>query len=75
MTNNQPTTHQAAHRRRGRRAWLLIIPIVAPLLSPLTNRDLPELWGIPFFYWYQMICALLAIVVIAWVFVAGRERR
>jgi uncharacterized membrane protein YhdT len=64
----------STHRRRRRRAWLLIIPIVAPLLSPLTNTDRPELWGIPFFYWYQMACALLAIVVITAVFAMGREQ-
>jgi ABC-type transport system involved in cytochrome c biogenesis permease component len=66
----------AAHRRRSRRrAWLLVIPIVAPLLSPLTNSRHPIVWGIPFFYWYQILCALVAITVIASVFVMGRERR
>ncbi|MEN3304198.1 MAG: hypothetical protein V7603_400, partial [Micromonosporaceae bacterium] len=70
----RPAGRRAAHRGRRGRTWLLVIPIVAPLLSPLTNSDLPELWGIPFFYWYQMFCAVLAIVVITSVFLLGRER-
>jgi hypothetical protein len=44
--------------------WLLVIPITAPLLVPLYNRVDPKLWGIPFFYWYQTGCALLAALVI-----------
>jgi hypothetical protein len=63
----------AARRNRRLRGWLLVIPIVAPLLSPLTNTDTPELWGIPFFYWYQMFCALLAIAVITTVFLMSRK--
>jgi Protein of unknown function (DUF3311)/REV protein (anti-repression trans-activator protein) len=62
-------------RRRRRRRWLLLIPLTAPLLSPLTNSYQPELWGIPFFYWYQLFCGLLAIVVITTVFLSERERR
>jgi hypothetical protein len=60
--------------KRGRR-WMLIIPLVAPLLSPLTNTEKPLLWGIPFFYWYQMFCAVLATIVIVTVFVSSKERR
>jgi Protein of unknown function (DUF3311) len=62
-------------RRRRGRAWLLLIPIVAPLLSPLTNSAGPQLAGIPFFYWYQMFCALLAIAVTTTVFLSSREPR
>jgi hypothetical protein len=53
--------------RRGW-SWLLVIPIVMPLLVPLYNRVEPSLWGIPFFYWYQLGCAFLAIVVITLVY-------
>ncbi len=70
-----PRTDRDVRRDRRRRGWLLVIPIVAPLLSPLTNSDLPELWGIPFFYWYQLFCALLATTVITAVFVMGRRSR
>jgi len=34
-------------------ALLLGLPIVVPLLVPLYARLDPELWGIPFFFWFQ----------------------
>jgi hypothetical protein len=33
--------------------WLLVIPIVLPLLTPLYNFDAPRLFGFPAFYWLQ----------------------
>jgi len=39
---------------------LLAVPFVALLYPPLYAREDPELFGFPFFYWYQF----------AWVFIA-----
>jgi Protein of unknown function (DUF3311) len=39
--------------------WLLILPFVATLLPFLYNRAKPELFGLPFFYWYQLAWVLL----------------
>jgi hypothetical protein len=61
-------------RRARSRYWLLVIPAVAPLLTPVYNRTEPVLWGIPFFYWYQLACAVLAIALISAVYVANRPR-
>ncbi|MBS2936303.1 DUF3311 domain-containing protein [Nocardioides sp. J2M5] len=36
-------------------AVLLVIPIVALLWVPSYARDEPELWGFPFFFWYQFL--------------------
>ena len=33
---------------------LLIVPVIAQLWVPFYDRPLPELGGIPFFYWYQL---------------------
>jgi len=57
-------------RPRSRRGWnwLIAIPIVLPLLTPVYNRVEPQLWGIPFFYWYQLGCGLVTIVVLTVVF-------
>ena len=33
---------------------LLIAPCVLAIAVPLFNSDAPELFGIPFFYWFQM---------------------
>jgi putative solute:sodium symporter small subunit len=56
--------------------WLLVVPTTAPLLTPFVNRVDPVLLGVPFFYWYQFACALLAIVVITAVYLmtAGEQR-
>jgi hypothetical protein len=73
------------HRLRGARTrrrrldasrwhWLLFIPIVVPLLTPLYNRIHPELFGLPFYYWSQLSFALLSTVVIAIVHVATKGR-
>ncbi|MFC7531578.1 DUF3311 domain-containing protein [Actinoplanes sp. GCM10030250] len=60
-------------RRSRHWQWLLVLPTVAPLLTPLTNRIEPMLAGVPFFFWYQFACALFAILTIAVVHVLTRE--
>lgn len=36
--------------------WLLLlVPYVGLLWVPSYNARTPELWGFPFFYWYQLI--------------------
>jgi dolichyl-phosphate-mannose--protein O-mannosyl transferase len=71
----------AAHTRSRSRSrsrhwqWLLLIPTAAPLLTPFTNRIEPTLLGVPFFFWYQFACALLATVVITVVYLATRGER
>jgi hypothetical protein len=54
--------------RRPAFKWLLAIPMVLPLLTPLYNRMTPEFWGIPFFYWYQMGCAIFNCLMITFVY-------
>lgn len=36
-------------------AVLLAVPIIALLWVPSYARDEPELWGFPFFFWYQFL--------------------
>jgi len=40
-------------------AILLAIPLVAILWVPFYGKKTPELWGFPFFYWYQLLWVLL----------------
>ena len=40
-------------------AVLLAVPIVALLWVPSYARDEPELWGFPFFFWYQFLWVFL----------------
>ncbi|HET7631159.1 MAG TPA: DUF3311 domain-containing protein [Gemmatimonadaceae bacterium] len=59
-------------RRRHRRRWLLlllIVPFVGALWVPSYNSLTPTLWGIPFFYWYQLLWVILGagITILAYV--------
>jgi hypothetical protein len=44
-------------RRRPTRWWyaLLALPFLGLLYPPLYARHSPELFGFPFFYWYQLL--------------------
>jgi hypothetical protein len=42
--------------------WLLVVPIVLPLLTPLFNHDSPRLAGFPTFYWLQFAFILVGVV-------------
>jgi hypothetical protein len=56
---------------------LFLIPFVAMLWVPFYNRLEPELGGIPFFYWYQLVWILLgaAIVTVVYLIDAKLVRR
>jgi hypothetical protein len=55
--------------------WLLLIPIVLPLLTFIYNRETPTLFGFPFFFWFQMLFAPLAVVAGVAVFYLSRRSR
>ena len=48
--------------------WLLIIPIVVPLTTPLFNHDDPRLLGFPTFYWLQLAWIILGVATTALVY-------
>ena len=52
-------------KRKGLRPLylLLLIPYAAMMWVPSYNRIEPELAGIPFFYWYQMLWIVLGAAV------------
>jgi uncharacterized integral membrane protein len=54
--------------------WLLLLPIVLPLITVIYNRDNPHLLGFPFFFWFQLLFTLLAAAVSGIVFVMTRRR-
>jgi hypothetical protein len=66
-----------ASRRSDHSPWnyLLLIPIVLPLLTFLYNHETPELFGIPFFYWFQMLLAPLAVLATVSAFYLARRTR
>lgn len=62
MTHQRPAMREGIgilKRRRFR--WLLLIPYIGLVLPVFYSRQSPELFGVPFFYWYQF----------AWVFLTS----
>jgi len=55
--------------------WLLIVPIVLPLLTPLYNVDSPRLWGFPAFYWLQFSFILVGVASTSMVYRMTRSPR
>ena len=51
--------------------WLLVVPIVVPLLVPFYNQQEPTLFGWPFFYWFQLSLVALGVIVTSLVFRFG----
>lgn len=62
-------------KRRFRLVHLLLaVPYFAVLWPPFFNRIDPEIAGIPFFYWYQMLwIAIGALVLLPVYFVEERD--
>lgn len=58
-----PAHHQGAQPAFRFRAWnlLLLVPLIS-LVTPVFNVRDPELFGLPFFYWFQMAVIPLGIL-------------
>ena len=54
--------------------WI-VVPFVALLWVPFFNRTTPELFGIPFFYWYQMLWTILGSLCIVPVYLFKKRQR
>jgi Protein of unknown function (DUF3311) len=81
---DEPTSEryrQQAHGRAScndgkmRRFWylLLILPFVGTLIPPLFNHARPALFGMPFFYWYQLAWVLVTAALLGAVVALTRE--
>lgn len=66
---------EAATSRTGWSWWylLLLIQFVAVLWPPFYNAAKPALFGIPFFYWYQLLWVILGAILTATVYVATED--
>jgi hypothetical protein len=56
--------------RKGR-SWLrllLLIPFIVLLWPPFYNFEQPELIGIPFFYWFQLLMVIVTAMLTAVVY-------
>jgi Protein of unknown function (DUF3311) len=61
--------------RRGFRPiyLLLLLPFLAMLWVPSYNRVEPELAGIPFFYWYQLLWIVLGALILLPIYFTERR--
>ncbi|SAL43443.1 DUF3311 domain-containing protein [Caballeronia humi] len=64
--------HEAAtgtgQPRNKKWLWLLIIPWIGAVSVPFYNKIEPELWGFPFFYWFQLLWVLVSAAITAVVY-------
>jgi hypothetical protein len=61
-------------RSRGGWQWLLIVPVVVPLLTFLYNGKDPRLLGFPRFYWLQLAFIVLGVATTAFVYQMTKDR-
>ncbi len=54
---------------------LLVAPLVGVLIPSIYNEMRPELGGIPFFYWYQMLWIPLGVLITVLVYFKTRGDR
>jgi hypothetical protein len=43
--------------------WAFLIPLVLVVSVPFYNRVEPQLWGMPFFYWSQLLFVIIGALV------------
>jgi hypothetical protein len=67
--------HDADASRAAKRwLWLLVLPWIAMIWVPAYNTIDPQLWGFPFFYWYQLLWVLISAVITALVYFKTKTR-
>ena len=59
---------------RSRWHWLLIVPVIVPLLTFLYNAKDPYVLGFPRFYWLQLVFILLGVGTTTLVYQLTKDR-
>jgi hypothetical protein len=67
-TGSSPGAETPRRSDRSPWNWLLLVPIVVPLLVPLYNATDPILLGWPRFYWLQLAFVVLGVATTALVY-------
>ena len=52
---------------------LLLVPYVAMMWVPSYNRLEPQIAGIPFFYWYQMLWIVIGAAILVPIYLGGER--
>lgn len=66
---------RSVHAESSRWHWLLALPVVLPLLTFLYDSEEPALFGIPFFYWVQLLFCVLSSATVTLVYLLTRSGR
>jgi membrane protein implicated in regulation of membrane protease activity len=63
--------------KRPSRWWyaLLLLPFIGLLWVPIYAKDDPELFGFPFFYWYQLVWVPVSVAITYLVYTRTRTRK
>jgi hypothetical protein len=67
-TGSSPGASTPRRSDRSPWNWLLLVPIVVPLLVPLYNATDPTFFGWPRFYWLQLLFVVLGVATTALVY-------
>jgi hypothetical protein len=73
----QGSVRPEAGKPRGRRGywnWLLLVPLALLAYPGLYARMTPQLFGFPFFYWYQFAVAIATALLTGIVYWLTRNR-
>jgi hypothetical protein len=68
-------TRSDEHSDKNRWNWLLLVPIVVPLLTFLYNDSEPRLFGFPRYYWLQIAFVGLGVVCTTVVYRMTRHKK
>ena len=70
----RPPQRAPRQRRLRWNSWnlLLLVPLLV-LFTPLYNRVNPKLFGMPFFYWFQLVSVFFGVALTSLVYVMTRE--
>jgi Protein of unknown function (DUF3311) len=76
MADSPRPDTQAPEQRSDRSPvnWLLLVPVLLVLWPPLFNHTSPTLFGIPFFYWYQLAVIPIGVICTTIVYRATTRR-
>jgi hypothetical protein len=68
------TEHGIRRNRRRYWNWLLAVPLLLLVYPGVYARRAPELFGFPFFYWYQFAVVVVTALLTGAVYGLTRDR-
>ncbi len=74
MAEQQSIPNAAKASRKRHWNWLLLAPLLLLVYPGLYSRSAPELFGFPFFYWYQFAVVIATAVLTGAVYLLTRNR-